>query len=103
VCAYHGWRFESSGSCSTIPQALDPKAAETACASQRSCATVFPTQEAGGLLWVWPDESRDAAAQAQGVHRQRMSGQRRSLFSAVEPHPRKPVFALGLHKAAVAC
>lgn len=57
VCAYHGWRFESDGTCSSIPQALDAKAAKTACASQRSCATAFPTIEAGGLLWVWPDAS----------------------------------------------
>jgi nitrite reductase/ring-hydroxylating ferredoxin subunit len=57
VCAYHGWRFESDGTCSSIPQALDAKAAKTACASQRSCATAFPAIEAGGLLWVWPDAS----------------------------------------------
>lgn len=66
VCAYHGWRFEKDGSCSSIPQALDPKAAATACASQRSCATAFPTQQAGGLLWVWPDTSSSAAAEAEG-------------------------------------
>jgi len=66
VCAYHGFRFRSDGSCSSIPQALDPKAEQTACASQRSCATAFPTREAGGLLWVWPDASSNAAAEAQG-------------------------------------
>jgi phenylpropionate dioxygenase-like ring-hydroxylating dioxygenase large terminal subunit len=74
VCAYHGWRFQADGTCSSIPQALDPKAAATACASQRSCATAFPTKEAGGLLWVWPDSSNTAAAEADGERGVRVLG-----------------------------
>lgn len=66
VCAYHGWRFQADGSCSSIPQALDPKAAATACASSRGCATAFPTKAAGGLLWVWPDTAPTAGAEADG-------------------------------------
>eukprot|EP00775_Hariotina_reticulata_P012636 gene12636-12765_t len=36
-CSYHGWRFDSSGRCQDIPQAVDDKAKATACNSTRSC------------------------------------------------------------------
>lgn len=54
-CAYHGWGFAQSGDCKTVPQAETSHAAE----SKRACATVLPTREVQGLLWVWPDASPD--------------------------------------------
>ncbi|KAG2443553.1 hypothetical protein HXX76_001905 [Chlamydomonas incerta] len=63
-CSYHGWRFQGSGACSRIPQALDAAAEAAACSSRRSCATAFPCKVEAGMLWVWPDESADASAAA---------------------------------------
>jgi nitrite reductase/ring-hydroxylating ferredoxin subunit len=44
ACSYHGWRFGPDGKCTTIPQATDKKAEQTACASSRSAATTYPVQ-----------------------------------------------------------
>jgi phenylpropionate dioxygenase-like ring-hydroxylating dioxygenase large terminal subunit len=43
-CSYHGWRFDGSGACRRIPQAVDAAAEAAACASRRSCATTFPVR-----------------------------------------------------------
>ncbi|KAF6253987.1 hypothetical protein COO60DRAFT_1703552 [Scenedesmus sp. NREL 46B-D3] len=63
-CSYHGWRFNSSGKCTEIPQAIDAKAKAVACSSSRSCVTAYPTQERFGLIWVWPSAAPAAARQA---------------------------------------
>jgi hypothetical protein len=39
-----GWEFKGDGKCTRIPQVVDPKAHEVACASSRSSATTFPVQ-----------------------------------------------------------
>jgi len=46
VCAYHGWRFEADGHCSSIPAlpAFTPPA--------KACAKVFQAVERYGLVWV---------------------------------------------------
>ncbi|WIA35317.1 hypothetical protein OEZ86_003772 [Tetradesmus obliquus] len=67
-CSYHGWRFDSSGRCTDIPQALDAKAKAVACASSRSCVTAYPTRQQYGLIWVWPSAGPAAAAQAAAAH-----------------------------------
>lgn len=63
-CSYHGWPYNGAGTCTEIPQALDPKAKAVACSSSRSCVTSYPVQEAYGLIWVWPDAGPAAAADA---------------------------------------
>ncbi|GFR47365.1 hypothetical protein Agub_g9071, partial [Astrephomene gubernaculifera] len=63
-CSYHGWRFDGTGACTRIPQALDPAAEAAACRSRRACATAYPVRLEAGMLWVWPDDSPDAAATA---------------------------------------
>jgi len=48
-CPYHGWSFDGSGSCSTIPQMggdADP-------AGRRSSCRSLPTATGQGLLFVW--------------------------------------------------
>ncbi|KAG2439644.1 hypothetical protein HXX76_004994 [Chlamydomonas incerta] len=62
LCAYHAWRFDSSGACTSIPQVENKEAEARACGSPRSCARVYPTQEAQGLLWVWGESGPAAAA-----------------------------------------
>ncbi|GLI61892.1 hypothetical protein VaNZ11_004404, partial [Volvox africanus] len=42
ACSYHGWRFDGSGACRRIPQAVDAAAEAAACSSRRSCATTYP-------------------------------------------------------------
>ena len=68
-CAYHGWEFGGSGACSKIPQA-DPDADQSeavALRSKRACATALPTQEAQGMIWVWPDTSEEGLVAAKVV------------------------------------
>ncbi|PNW82359.1 hypothetical protein CHLRE_06g278245v5 [Chlamydomonas reinhardtii] len=66
LCAYHAWRFDGGGKCTSIPQVEGKEAAERAFSSPRSCARVFPTQEAQGLLWVWGESGPSAAADSAG-------------------------------------
>ncbi|KAL4448192.1 hypothetical protein ABPG75_005411 [Micractinium tetrahymenae] len=60
-CSLHGWAFDGRGRCTSVPQVVD---ATHTCASRRACAAAFPTAEAHGLIFVWPDASPGAAAQA---------------------------------------
>ncbi|MEB3293538.1 MAG: Rieske 2Fe-2S domain-containing protein, partial [Synechococcales bacterium] len=61
MCSYHGWQFDEAGTCKRIPQAENPSILETH--PQNFCVTSLPTQEANGLLWVWPDAASAAIAQ----------------------------------------
>jgi len=64
MCSYHGWRFDSQGSCTKIPQIVDDAQHAAACASPRSCVKAYPTQVLHGLLWVWPQTGADSALRA---------------------------------------
>lgn len=55
MCSYHGWQFEVSGNCISIPQADNPEL--IAQKSKYFCATVFPSRQENDLLWVWMDAS----------------------------------------------
>jgi phenylpropionate dioxygenase-like ring-hydroxylating dioxygenase large terminal subunit len=46
ICAYHGWRFDSTGRCTHFPAlpALTPPAS--------ACASAFHAEERYGLIWV---------------------------------------------------
>ncbi len=65
VCRYHGWCFDSQGNCTKIP-AIDSKdsAAETACQSDRAKVNTYPTRVVQDLLWVWPDDNREAQTES---------------------------------------
>ncbi len=54
MCSYHGWQFDDRGICTHIPQA--DNADLVAKNREHLCVTALPTQEANGLLWVWPDD-----------------------------------------------
>lgn len=60
MCSYHGWQFDSEGVCTQIPQAEDPNL--IAKNREHYCVASLPTQEANGLLWVWPDVESAAIA-----------------------------------------
>lgn len=60
MCRHHGWCFDGTGKCTNIPMLSEEKALETACNSERSQVTIYPTQVLQGLLWVWPDNSSTA-------------------------------------------
>lgn len=54
-CGYHGWTFDKTGACTSIPQlGHGTEAEKTALASKRSCVAAYPTQESQGMLWVLP-------------------------------------------------
>jgi phenylpropionate dioxygenase-like ring-hydroxylating dioxygenase large terminal subunit len=60
ICRHHGWCFDGEGKCTKIPMLSDAKALETACNSDKSKVTTYPTQVRQGLLWIWPDNSSTA-------------------------------------------
>jgi pheophorbide a oxygenase len=52
-CSYHGWEFDSSGSCTRIPQATEEIQVK-AIASKRSCVAAYPIYVEKNVLWIWP-------------------------------------------------
>lgn len=47
-CGYHGWRFDASGTCVSIPGNREGMAIPL-----RSRLKLYPCQEAHGFIWVW--------------------------------------------------
>jgi phenylpropionate dioxygenase-like ring-hydroxylating dioxygenase large terminal subunit len=64
LCAYHGWRFDTDGNCTKIPQSQTPELEAQHRNNPKSCAIVYPTQEAQGLLWVWAESGAKAAVES---------------------------------------
>lgn len=65
VCRHHGWSFNGEGKCTQIPMLAGSDAEFTACQSERSQITTYPTKIIQGLLWVWPDHSLTAFTDSQ--------------------------------------
>ncbi len=53
MCSYHGWTFDSKGSCTSVPQIADEKAQATACGSSRSCVKRYPSQVRWPAIVGW--------------------------------------------------
>lgn len=97
-CAYHGWRFSGGGSCTKIPQAIDAAAEATACASSRSCATAYPTQELAGLIWVWPESGPAAQLESSLSAPTISNGLREAVALADRKEGKQPIiFMRDLH------
>lgn len=43
-CAYHGWRFDAEGTCTTIPQAETSDAERKSAGHPRACVAKYPAQ-----------------------------------------------------------
>ena len=43
-CAYHGWRFNAEGTCTTIPQAESSEAEQKSAGQPRACVASYPVQ-----------------------------------------------------------
>jgi phenylpropionate dioxygenase-like ring-hydroxylating dioxygenase large terminal subunit len=54
-CAYHGWRFDGTGACRSVPGLVGEEPDRRA-----RRVDVFPVVERDGFVWVWlgPDEPR---------------------------------------------
>ncbi|MEM7554600.1 MAG: Rieske 2Fe-2S domain-containing protein [Cyanobacteria bacterium P01_A01_bin.84] len=65
LCAYHAWRFDSSGKCVSIPQSKDKQTETRNLSNNRSCTVTYPTQECQGLLWVWFESGSQAQVESQ--------------------------------------
>ncbi|KAL2620821.1 hypothetical protein R1flu_001026 [Riccia fluitans] len=61
-CSYHGWTFNSCGSCTLIPQ-ID-QGREQAQNNKRACVKVYVSKEHQGILWVWMDTAEGAEQRA---------------------------------------
>jgi len=57
-CAYHGWEFDSNGSCTHVPQQ------QTAASSSSKVPPIesYPVRSDAGMIWVWTDPSTSAFA-----------------------------------------
>jgi len=53
MCAYHGWRFDGSGTCTSIPQAINK---ESYLSNPKACVHSYPTQCIDGIIWVWGEK-----------------------------------------------
>jgi len=63
LCAYHAWRFDSTGKCTDLPQAKTPVSGWNP--KTIPCATSFPVKVAGsGVIFVWPQAGPEAEATA---------------------------------------
>lgn len=54
-CAYHGWRFESGGRCTTMPQGGDPS-------NSRACVAAYQCCVRQGIVWVKLQPASGASA-----------------------------------------
>lgn len=52
MCPYHGWRFDASGACTSIPSLVDPTPEKLALSHLRT----YAVQERYGLVWVRLDQ-----------------------------------------------
>ncbi|GAX76051.1 hypothetical protein CEUSTIGMA_g3494.t1 [Chlamydomonas eustigma] len=71
-CAYHGWQFNSKGSCMKIPQIADAEKHANSCSSSRCSVRNYPVNVSQGLLWILPlpgpmGEAAAAAKPSPGV------------------------------------
>lgn len=57
-CAYHGWRFDPSGTCRDVPGLCGEPPDRRARA-----VAAFPTRERDGFVWVWPDAGSEPAGE----------------------------------------
>src|SRR4051812_19770088 len=48
-CAYHGWRFDSSGACKAVPGLVS----EQDVALKARAAEAYPAQQQDGFIWVY--------------------------------------------------
>jgi phenylpropionate dioxygenase-like ring-hydroxylating dioxygenase large terminal subunit len=53
-CAYHGWEFDTSGTCTKLPQQQEA-------VSKANKVQVYPTREQVGIVWVWMDPTSPAS------------------------------------------
>lgn len=51
-CPYHGWTYDDSGQCVSVPS----EGANGACPKLNKALRVYPTREQDGLVWVWMGE-----------------------------------------------
>ena len=49
ACAYHGWRFDGEGKCTTLPQTFGAAELDKAVSSKKSCAVSYPVQVKASL------------------------------------------------------
>ncbi len=57
-CAYHGWRFDTGGTCTAIPSVVEEQNFEVGRIQVRR----FPAREVQGNVWIWfGDEKADEA------------------------------------------
>ncbi len=59
LCSYHGWQFDSEGSCSSLPYSKDKLRSRHERSCRAQCQS-FPTRVEHGLLFVFPQTGPDA-------------------------------------------
>jgi len=54
ACLYHGWQYDTAGQCRYIPAHPALEVPDTI------KAAVYPSAEAGGLVWIWSELAAEA-------------------------------------------
>lgn len=49
-CGYHGWCYDTSGTCVSVPSQPSGKV------PSRAALSPFPVREQDGVVWIWPGE-----------------------------------------------
>ena len=63
-CSYHGFRYNSTGNCVSLPYAKDINDEIKLNNLKRSCAKVYPVKELQELLWVWGESGEPGSDNA---------------------------------------
>jgi len=64
LCSYHGWQFDSKGSCASLPYSKEGPLRSRHEGNCRAQCQSFPTRVENGLLFVFPQTGKDAKLQA---------------------------------------
>jgi phenylpropionate dioxygenase-like ring-hydroxylating dioxygenase large terminal subunit len=59
LCAYHAWKFNGDGKCTSIPQSRTKEKEFSLINSPKSCVKSYPTQVNQGLIWVWGEKTTE--------------------------------------------
>mmetsp|Transcript_11681 Transcript_11681/g.38490 ORF Transcript_11681/g.38490 Transcript_11681/m.38490 type:complete len:412 (+) Transcript_11681:521-1756(+) len=84
--AYHGWAFDSDGTCTRIPQ-IDSVALGTALGSPRSCVASLPVAVHKRLLFAWPWGGLPALGEGPGTPEHLLAGVRENVSTYTRDLP----------------
>lgn len=93
-CSYHGWRFDGTGACVKVPQAVSEEQERRACGHRKAQAKAFPVQVKADLVWLWPEDSSAAFINSAMVEPQYGEYEEDEYFQMHTPYMRDIPYAV---------